>query len=279
MLLAMGAYALNDAFVKATAHALPTGELLATRGAFATALVLLMARATGRPVWRGLALHPMLAVRCALEITTALSSVLALSRAPLATVTAIMLTAPLLVGMASIGLGWESWQTRRIALSLMGLAGVLAIVQPWSRGDTAGLDAGIGFAVICALSLTARDLVTRRLPSAIPSSSVTMLITVAACLAGILLGLYEQWVPLRPSSAGFLLLASATTAAGNHALISACRDTDLSVVTPFRYSMVLWSVLLGAVFWNEWPDWTAFIGIALACVAGVLASRPTHGRG
>ncbi len=278
MLLAMGAYALNDAFVKATAHALPTGELLATRGAFATAFVLLIAHGTGRPVWRGLALHPMLAVRCALEITTALSSVLALSRAPLATVTAIMLTAPLLVGMASIGLGWESWQTRRIALSLMGLAGVLAIVQPWNLGGAADLDAGTGFAAICAISLAARDLVTRRLPGAIPSSSVTMLITVAVCVAGFLLGLHEQWVPLRASSAGFLLLAAGVTAAGNHALISACRGTDLSVVAPFRYSMVLWSVMLGAIFWNEWPERSAIFGIVLACIAGVLASRPTGGR-
>lgn len=278
MLLAMGAYALNDAFVKATAHALPAGQLLATRGAFATACVLLVAQGTGRPVWRGLTLHSLLGLRCILEIMTALSSVLALARAPLATVTAIMMSAPLVVGMASIALGWECWQARRLVLSLIGLAGILAIVQPWSRGGAADFDAGIGFAVICALSLAARDLVTRRLPSAIPSSSVTMLITVAVCVAGVLLGLHEQWVPLRASSAGLLLLAAAATAAGNHALVSACRDTDLSVVTPFRYSMVLWSVLLGAVFWSEWPDRFAITGIALACVAGVLASRRTAGR-
>ena len=273
MLLAMFAYALNDAFVKATAHALPAGQVLAVRGVFATACVLLVMQARRKTTWRGLAFHPLLALRCGLEIATALSSVLALTRAPLATVTAIMMSAPLIVGMASNALGWESWQPRRLVLSLIGLAGVLAIMQPWSRSDSMGSDTGIGFAAICAISLAARDLVTRRLPSAIPSSSVTMLITAAVCVSGFLVGLSEQWRPLRASSAGLLLLAAVATAAGNHALLAACRNTDLSVVAPFRYSMVLWSLLLGVLFWNEWPTDSAVLGIALAAAAGVLASR------
>ncbi|MGJ7491427.1 DMT family transporter [Variovorax sp. ZT4R33] len=278
MLLAMGAYALNDAFVKATAHALPAGQLLAVRGAFATVCVLLLALAGRQPAWRGVRFHPLLALRCVLEIAAALSSVLALTHAPLATVTAIMMSAPLIVGIASFALGWEAWQTRSLVLSLTGLAGVLGIVQPWNSSVAASLDTGTGFAVICALSLAARDLVTRRLPSEVPSSSVTMLVTVAVCGAGLLLGIFERWAPLEASSAGLLLLAAIATACGNLALISACRNSDLSVVTPFRYSMVVWSVLLGALFWHEWPDRSAVIGISLACVAGVMASRRREDR-
>jgi len=275
MLMAMFAYAMNDAFVKATAHALPTGQVLAVRGVFATACVLLVLQVKGQSALRGLAFHPLLAVRCGLEITTALSSVLALTRAPIATVTAIMMTAPLMVGMASSALGWESWQPRRLVLSLTGLAGVLSVVQPWNRSVATGFDSGIGLAAICAISLATRDLVTRRLPSAIPSSSVTMLITAAVCGAGFLLGLSEQWQPLRASSAGLLLLAAIATAAGNHALLAACRNTDLSVIAPFRYSLLLWSVLLGMLFWNEWPTDSTVVGIALLATAGILASRRT----
>lgn len=130
MLMAMFAYALNDAFVKATAHALPAGQVLAVRGVFATACVLLVMQARRQPAWRGLAFHPLLALRCGLEITTALSSVLALTRAPLATVTAIMMSAPLIVSIVSSALGWESWQPRRLVLTLIGLAGVLASCSP-----------------------------------------------------------------------------------------------------------------------------------------------------
>lgn len=273
MLMAMFAYAVNDAFVKATAHALPTGQVLAVRGVFATACVLLVTQARGQRAWVGLAFHPLLALRCGLEVTTALSSILALTRAPLATVTAVMMSAPLIVGVASSALGWESWQPRRLALSLTGLAGVLAVMQPWNRSGATGSDTGIAFAAICALSLAARDLVTQRLPSTIPSSSVTVLITATVCAAGFLLGLREQWAPLRASGAGLLLLAAVATAAGNHALLAACRNSDLSVVAPFRYSMVLWSVLLGALVWNEWPNSSAILGMALLASAGILASR------
>lgn len=278
MLAAMAAYAVNDALVKATALALPPGQLLAVRGVFAAACIALAAGATGHPLWRGLQFHPMLALRCVLEIAAALSSVLALARAPLATVSAIMMFAPLIIVATSGALGWETRSFRRLALSLAGLAGVIGVVQPWTTGSAHGLDAGAGFAMLCALSLAGRDLVTRRLPVAIPSSSVTMLTTASVCAAGLLLGQNEQWGPLPASSTGFLFLAAVATAAGNHALISACRNADLSVVSPFRYSFVLWSVVLGALFWGEQPNFVATIGIALVASAGILARRTANGR-
>lgn len=278
MLAAMGAYALNDAFVKATAQALPPGQLLAVRGAFAAACIALMAGVTGHPLWRGLQVHPMLALRCVLEIAAALSSVLALARAPLATVSAIMMFAPLIIVTASGALGWETRSFRRLALSLAGLVGVIAIGQPWTAVGAHGLGAGAGFAMLCALSLAGRDLVTRRLPVAIPSSSVTMLATVCVCAAGLLLGQQEQWKPLPASSTGLLLLAAIATSAGNLALISACRNADLSIVAPFRYSFVLWSVVLGALFWGEQPNLAATVGIATVVSAGILAGRTAKGR-
>jgi drug/metabolite transporter (DMT)-like permease len=49
----------------------------------------------------------------------------------------------------------------------------------------------------------------------------------------------------------------------------AFRNTDVSVVSPFRYSVILWALLSGFVIFGELPDPTAVIGIALIIASGV----------
>lgn len=273
MLGAMAAYAVNDALVKASTQALPPGQVLAVRGVFATAFAGILARgAVHTPLYRPLR-RPIVAVRCLLEIATAFTSVLALARAPLAVVAAVMMAAPLLIGLGTALLGWEPWRGMRIGASLIGFAGVITVLRPWDGAAPGGTDVGVFWAFLCAASLAARDLVTRRLPRDLPSVHVALLTTAAVCLAGLVLGLFEHWAWPGPRAWGLLALAACFTATGNLALIAACRNTDLAVVTPFRYSMVVWSVLLGALVWHELPDLLTLLGIALICGAGLRAAR------
>ncbi|MEP6722085.1 MAG: DMT family transporter [Variovorax sp.] len=270
MLAAMACYAVNDAFVKLIAGGLPPGQVLAVRGAFATVVAMLIAWSARLPR-APFSFSFLLGMRCLLEITTALASVLALARAPLATTTAVMMSAPLLIGVAAAALGWEPWRGARLLIALVGFAGVLMILRPWT--GFSGAHAGIGIALLCAVSLAARDLVTRRLPTAISSAAVAMLTTSAVCLAGVVIGFAEHWHAMSPSAIGCLALAALCTAFGNYALICACREADLSVVTPFRYSLVAWAALLGVLVWGEFPDLLSLGGILLICCAGLHAVR------
>ena len=273
MLAAMACYAVNDTFVKLTASTLPPGQVLAVRGAFATFVGLLIARAAHLPPTR-LAGGRLLALRCVLEVTTALTSVLALASAPLATTTAVMMSAPLVIGLASAMLGWEPWRGARAGAALVGFVGVLMVAQPWAGSGQ--LDAGIGYAFLCAASLAARDLVTRRLPATVSSAAVAVLTTAAVCLAGVALGARERWEAVAPSAVGCLAVAAVCTAFGNLALIAACRESDLGVVTPFRYSLVVWAMLLGFLVWGEVLDPVSLAGVALICGAGM---RVAHSAG
>lgn len=274
MLVAMGCYVLNDVFVKLAAQSLPPGQVLAVRGAFATLFVLALARGT-RAGWRT-ALQPILGVRCGLEITTALSSVIALSLAPLATVSTLMMTAPLMIAATAMALRWEPWHGSRLLATAAGFAGVLLVIQPSVRSEVPV--AGLACALSCAASLASRDLVTRRIPATVPSSIIAVATTLAVCLAGLLLGLVERWAPLTRHELGMLAAAAGCAAMGNYALIVACRGVDLSVVTPFRYSLIVWALLLGYAIWGDMPRPEAAAGVVMIIAAGAFtvwaARRP-----
>ncbi|MDQ0570071.1 drug/metabolite transporter (DMT)-like permease [Variovorax paradoxus] len=274
MLVAMGCYVLNDVFVKLVAQSLPPGQVLAVRGAFATIFVLAIARGT-RGSWR-MALRPLVGVRCGLEVTTALTSVVALSLAPLATVSTLMMTAPLMIAATAMALRWEPWRGGRLLAAAAGFGGVLLVIQPAARPDVPA--AGLACALLCAASLAARDLVTRRIPATIPSSTIAVATTLAVCLAGLLLGLVERWTTLTRYELSMLAAAAGCAALGNYALIVACRGVDLSVVTPFRYSLIVWALLLGYAIWGDMPRPQAAVGVLLIVAAGVFtvwtARRP-----
>jgi drug/metabolite transporter (DMT)-like permease len=266
MLVAMGCYVLNDVFVKLAAQNLPAGQVLAVRGAFASLFVLVIARGT-RAGWRA-ALRPLVGVRCGLEITTALSSVIALSLVPLATVSTLMMTAPLMIAATAMALRWEPCRGSRLLATMVGFAGILLVIQPSARLDVPAT--GQACALLCAASLAARDLVTRRIPAAIPSAVIAVATTLAVCLAGLLLGLVERWSPLTRQDLAVLAAAAGCAALGNYALIVACRGVDLSVVTPFRYSLIVWALLLGYVVWGDVPRPEAALGVVLIIAAGAF---------
>lgn len=276
MVCATALYVLNDALVKLTSPYFGPGQILAVRGLFATALVAALAQRAGQlRNWRSLC-RPIVGVRSALEIVTAASSVAALALAPLATVTAIMMVAPLIIVVATVALGWEPPRGQRIAAVLLGFMGVVLIVKPSARLD--GFDWGIAFALVCAASLAARDLVTRSIPPAVPSVLVALVTTMAVCVAGVTLGSRETWQTLIRSETAVLACAAFCAALGNYALIAACRDVDLSVVTPCRYTIILWAILLGYLGWGESPDVPSMLGIALISATGLYSAYTSRRR-
>lgn len=268
MVFAMGCYVVNDALVKLTLDVFPTGQVLAVRGLAATFLIGCIAwrarPADGglRALWR-----PIMALRCGLEIATALASVLALARASLPLVTAVMMTAPLMVAAMSMAMKWEPLHLTRIAGILAGMVGALLILRPSPQASASGLF----FAALCAASLACRDVVTRRLPPLLTSAHVALATTAAVCAAGGGLGLAfnETWISVDRPETLALMGAAVCSAAGNYALIVACRGTDLAVVTPFRYSIMVWSCILSYAVWRVLPDGLALAGIVMIVLAGL----------
>ncbi|MGL5116661.1 MAG: DMT family transporter, partial [Beijerinckiaceae bacterium] len=193
----------------------------------------------------------------------------ALARMPIADVTAIFMISPILITVAGALFLGEDVRWRRWTAALVGFAGMLIVVNP-GAGD---LNIGVALVLVSTVGAVIRDLITRRLPPEIPSGGVTFgTIVVTMLMAGAGAAI-RPWVPVEPTMLPLILLAAVTVAAGNFMIILAFRMGEVSLVSPFRYTLIVWSVLAGALVFGEWPRPAAWIGIALIVGSGLYTLR------
>ena len=77
-----------------------------------------------------------------------------------------------------------------------------------------------------------------------------------------------------PSTASAWLLVNGLLNAGAHFLmIEALRLGDAGLVSPFRYTAILWATIAGVLVWQEVPGAMTMIGAALLVVSGILIIR------
>jgi drug/metabolite transporter (DMT)-like permease len=265
MLMAMSFFIVNDTLLKLASATLPPGQIMAVRGLFATAVALCIVAAMGQLGGVRKLASPFAMLRACLEAVVAFLFISSLSHLPIAIITAIVQSTPLIMTAAMVMLGMERVRWRRWSAIAIGFLGVLVIVRPGPEG----LNVYALVALVTAVLVAGRDLATRFVPSDVPSTVVALASTAAVGLAGVLAGIGETWQPLGGREMSYIIGAGVLVTLGNLANIMAFRGTDVSVVSPFRYSVILWAIVLGIVVFGELPDPTAFLGIALIAGSGV----------
>jgi drug/metabolite transporter (DMT)-like permease len=273
MAAAMAAFTLNDAITKSVSAELNIGEIIVVRGLFA--MVLIAAFAT----WRG-ALRPLrtlfikpVGMRVIGEIGGTLAFLSAIAHMPLANATAILQALPLIItlGAALIfgePVGWRRW----LAIAI-GFIGVLIIVRP----GTAGFNEVSLLALVSVAFCTVRDLATRRIPTEIPSLFIALLttFTVSAGGAAIMYPL-GGWTPPSGRTVGLLAVAAVLLLIGYQCIISALRTGEISAVAPFRYTALLWAMLLGYFAFGDRPDSFMLLGAGIIVLSGLYTFYREH---
>ena len=273
MSLAMASFIANDALVKYVSESLPTAQLIFLRGVFATVLLLGVAQAMGllraalgpdAGVLRHLLHRPVL-LRAGLDALGTLAYLASLFHLPIGNATAITMATPLFITLFAV-LAWrESVNAARWLAIVTGFAGVLFIVQPAAKDFNA-------WALVCLLGTllqTARDLVTRAIPRSVSSVLITVTTAIAVTLLAALLSAVEGWQPVTPQHLALLLAASVFLSAAYYLVIVGMRVGDMSVVAPFRYTGLLFALLVGWVVWGDIPNALAWVGITLLVGAGL----------
>lgn len=266
MLAAMTCFIVSDVFSKLASETLPVGEVITLRGLFSIAFAALPVLIAGSlPILRAKFNGPWL-IRVGAEMLAALGFISALAHMPIANVVSITQTIPLAMtaaGALAFGerIGWRRWTA-----AIVGFCGVLLVVKPGS-GDFSWWSLG---ALLCVFAVTIRDIATRRLDSGIPASLITFTTAIGVTIAGAGLGLAQGGWSM-PSSLAFLQLAgaAATVSAAYYFSILAIRKAALSVVAPFRYTIIPMSLIAGYLVWNTVPDATALIGITIIAATGL----------
>jgi drug/metabolite transporter (DMT)-like permease len=266
MAASMAGFTINDAMVKKVSPLMNVGEIMLLRGLMTTLLVFLIAWRLGalRPI--KIVLNRMIAARMVAEALASITYLAALSMMPLSNTASILQAMPLAVTMGAalfLGepVGWRRW-----AAIIVGFIGVLVIIRPGTG------DYGIGsiLVVLCVIFAAARDLVTRKISSDIPSLFVTVITSFTISMVGaVLIVPFGGWRPV--TMEGFLPLAfgSVMLFVGYQSIIMAMRTGEVSFIAPFRYTSLLWSLVLGIFMLGEHPDVWMLTGAAIVIAAGL----------
>ena len=268
MALAMAGFAIEDMFIKLLADALPVGQILLFLGLGGALAFGLLAWRNGQAVVSPALLTPALLVRNMAEMIGTIGFVLGFVLGNLATASAILQAAPLFVTLGAVlflgeKVGWRRWSAIAV-----GFLGVLLIVRPGlSAFEPASL-----FALIGVIGLAGRDLATRVVPRTVSSTQISSWAFAMLVPAGLLLMavMHEPPVLPDPVQAATLGAALGVGVLSYYAIVASMRVGELSFVTPFRYTRMLFALIVAMLVFGERPDALTLIGAAIIVAAGMF---------
>jgi drug/metabolite transporter (DMT)-like permease len=266
MIAAMAGFAVEDMFLKTAARQVPVGQILMIFGAAGMIGFAILAKSQGARLLNPAILSVPILTRAVFEVMGRLFYTLAIALTPLSSASAILQATPLVVvaGAALVfgeRVGWRRW-----AAIMAGFVGVLIILRPGLEGFT---PLSI-LAVLGMLGFAGRDLATRAAPKTL--SNLTLGVYGFAMMVPTGAGLLA-WTggAVVPDTAASLALAGATLfgVAGYYALTAAMRVGEVSVVTPFRYTRLLFALIFGMLVFAERPDAATLLGSAIIVASGI----------
>jgi drug/metabolite transporter (DMT)-like permease len=210
--------------------------------------------------------HPMLQIaRGVLLVVDIWLYVLALGTVPLAAVQSITLIYPLLVTLFAIPLLGERVGAFRIVAVAVGFGGALLIVRPGG----VPLDLGVILAAASGSAYALYIVLTRKV-SAADSPTTSMVYTgVVGLVVSSAVGVFH-WQML--DATAFLLIGyiMLTGVVAHGMMILALSMAPASVLQPFNYTSLPWSILFSIVIFHESIDAISLLGAAIIVGAGLV---------
>lgn len=266
MTAAMVAFTCNDAFMKAATATLPVFEAIVLRGILTTLALAVLA-------WRmgalSLSVPPgdrfWVALRVLGEVSSTYTFLFALKHMQIANLSAILQFLPLAVTLTAALLLGEKIGWRRLSAILVGFVGVMLIVRP----GTDGFDRWSALGLLSVAGVVVRDLSTRRISREVPSLTVAFLAALSVTLGAALALPFTEVAPMSVQNALQIVGASAFIIIGYLTVVMSMRVGEVSIVAPFRYTSLVAAILLGWLFFGQWPDRLTMIGAAIVVATGI----------
>lgn len=268
MISSMAIFAIEDAFVKAASIALPVGQVLIIFGLGGAVMFASMAQLRNEPLFiKDVVSRPM-RIRVVFEIIGRLFYVLSIAMTPLSSATVILQATPLVVvaGAAMVfgeRVGWRRWSA-----IFIGLVGVITIIQP----GTESFSMLSVLAVIGMIGFAGRDLASRAAPATLSTSILGLYGFLSIVVAGSIFSIWQGGSFVLPDISTSFNLVGAILAgvAAYSCLMKAMRTGEVSAVTPFRYTRLLFGITLGVMLFGESLSSTMLLGSGLVVSSGLF---------
>ena len=208
----------------------------------------------------------ILLLRVAAEIGAAFFIVTALFNMELANMTAILQILPLTIPLAAFIFLGEPLGWRRLLAIFIGFLGMLFIVKPGSDG----FNVYSLFCLAAVICVTIRDLTARSLGAKLSSQEMSLFAAIGVFGAASVATMFEPWVAISLTSWAALCGSSLAILLGYLVSVYAIRTGDVSFTAQFRYIGLIAALILGYVFFGEWPDRLALMGAAIIVGTGAF---------
>lgn len=265
MLLGMLMFSLNDAMGKWLVASYGIGQVILIRSLAALAILAPFLWQAGlKPVLA--AEKPLMqAARVFFSTFEVFAFYYAVMYLPLADVMTYWLAAPIYVAAASPFLLGEKVGWRRWTAISVGFLGVIVALNPSSAMFTPpAVISLLGTLAFAFMMLSGRSL------RATPDRTLVFFQISGALAAGLVFAPFD-WQPLGPPLEIGLLLLLGVVAMGAHMLVNrALKISDAATVAPLQYTLLLWAVVFGWLFFGDLPKPAMLTGAALIVGSGLF---------
>ena len=259
---------MNDAMAKYLTQSYPVGQVMALRGL--SIIMLLIAflffmnnlKALKIFSWKG---HLL---RAGAMTGSTFFFITGLSLLPITDAIAIAFVAPILTTILGIIILREAVSWKRWVAIFVGFFGVIIILQPTSDAFKIAAIAPMGAAAFGA----ARDVVTRAIRGSENSLSILFTSMLMITIAGFLtypLG----WSAVKLSHIWIFITSSLLVGLAQYLMIEAFRLGEVALISPFKYSSLLWATLISLVIWDDLPSKNVVLGAFILILSGIYLLR------
>ena len=266
MIAAMGCLTFADLLIKIASQTLPIGQVMIFLGIGSIIVFWGLMRNKGESIRLSPLIDPAVSLRNVGDLIAINSMCVALVYVPISTIGAVIQTVPLMVtASAAIFLGEQVGMRRALAI-LVGFFGALFIVQPGS----ASFDVMTTLVFVSAVGMTLRDIGTKlvrtNFSTLLLSFYSCVLFSVSGCVLLLITG--GASVPDIKMTVVFAAMIGLGSL-GVIFMTEAVRFGDMSVVSPFRYTRLLFSMAAGILILDERVNAMMIFGSALTILSGL----------
>ena len=264
--LAAACYVMSDIFMKFLSSEISMFQITFLRGLFVTFFLFsycYMSKASFFiNEWRD---RIVITIRSILEVIMTYAFLTALFNMNVANANAILQLIPLMVLLGSFIFLRQSPKTHEWIAVLVGCLGTVIIIRPGSSD----FNFFTIHALVAVFCLSARDLLTVRLNKNIPSNVVAFYSALMLTVVSFLLSKDTDLFGKVDNSL-FIVYTAIFVSIGYIASVSAMRYGEVTFVSPFRYTALLWASVMGFIFFGEIPKFSTLFGGSLIILAGIF---------
>ena len=207
----------------------------------------------------------VITIRSILEVIMTYAFLAALFNMNVANANAILQLIPLMVLLGSFIFLRQSPKTHEWIAVLVGCLGTVIIIRPGSSD----FNFFTIHALVAVFCLSARDLLTVRLNKNIPSNVVAFYSALMLTMVSFLLS-EDTHLFGKVDNSLFIVYTAIFVSIGYTASVSAMRYGDVTFVSPFRYTALIWASVMGFIFFGEIPKFSTLFGGSLIILAGIF---------